>query len=498
MKKRSSGILLHVTSLPSKYGIGDFGPGAYRFIDFLKKSGQRYWQILPLNPTDLALGNSPYASFSAFAGNPLFINPDALVQEGLIDKIEKTCCEDFCSDRVCYPSVISQKQKLLEKIFLYNQFRIKENKEFQEFERENQDWLDDFSLFISMKKAFSGSAWTQWPEDVRLRKTSALEKVKDKYSEEVLRAKFFQFLFFKQWEQLKTYAHNQGIYIIGDLPFYVQHDSVDTWAKQSFFKLDEKGNALGLAGVPPDYFSSTGQLWGNPVYRWEALALERYQWWKDRLRQNFKFFDFLRIDHFRGFVDFWEIPQGAKNAVKGRWVKVPAEDFFDELVKTFDPFPVIAEDLGIITDEVKRIIQKYKFPGMKILAFAFDGKSDNPYLPENYIENCIVYTGTHDNNTTQGWFKREVSDQMKAFIEKSLKEEPQADKIHWQLIELAMRSLANTAIIPMQDTLGLNETHRMNLPSTAEGNWEWRLASSQLTDTLAQKLFSITKASSRL
>jgi len=497
MKKRSSGILLHITSLPSPYGIGDFGPGAYQFADFLKKSSQKYWQLLPLNPTDLALASSPYSSCSAFAGNTLFISPEILLKDGFIQKSDLKEVPDFSDERVDYRKAALYKTALLHKAFVNAKKNLFQNTEFNTFQKDNKSWLEDYVLFVALKQHFAGASWVHWPEKVRARDVKVLEKYRHDLDDVLLREKFFQFLFFKQWFALKQYCNKKDIKIIGDLPFYVQHDSADVWTHQRLFKLDSDGNPLGMAGVPPDYFSETGQLWGNPVYRWDALKKERYLWWKERLEQNFNFFDVVRIDHFRGLVAFWEVPQGEKTAIKGQWVKAPVEDFFDELIAHFKTFPIIAEDLGIITDDVKEIIQKYSFPGMKILAFAFDGKEDNPYLPANHIKNCLVYTGTHDNNTTKGWFKQEASKEMEPRIAECLGEDPQLEKIHWQLCTLAMKSIANTVILPMQDVLGLDEEHRMNVPSTMQNNWQWRVLSSQLTPEIESALASLCKSTHR-
>ncbi|MDP8266882.1 MAG: 4-alpha-glucanotransferase [Candidatus Aceula meridiana] len=497
MKKRASGILLHITSLPSPYGIGDFGKGAYRFADFLKKSGQKYWQILPLNLTDLALASSPYSSCSAFAGNTLFISPEILLKDGFLQKSDLENLPKFSEGRVDYHKAALHKTALLHKAFANSKKNILRDADFKTFQEKNKFWLEDYAVFAALKKHFAGASWVNWPEEIRNRDQQALEKCRQELDDVILREKFFQFLFLKQWFTLKQYCNNKGIQIIGDLPFYVQHDSADVWTHQHIFKIDKAGNPLGMAGVPPDYFSETGQLWGNPVYRWDALKKERYQWWKERLAQNFNFFDIVRIDHFRGFVAFWEVPQGEKTAIKGQWVKVPVEDFFEELIAHFKTFPIIAEDLGVITDGVKEIIKKYDFPGMKILAFAFDGKEDNPYLPQNYIKNCLVYTGTHDNNTTQGWFKQEVSEEMKTRIEECLGETAQPEQIHWQMVTLAMKSVADTAIFPLQDALGLDAAHRMNTPSTMQNNWQWRVLDSQLTPELESSLASLCKSTHR-
>jgi 4-alpha-glucanotransferase len=498
MNTRASGILLHVTSLPSLYGIGDLGPGAFRFVDFLKKSGQRYWQILPLNPTDLATGNSPYSSSSAFAGNILLTSPDLLCQEGFVSQreIKDTSC--FSPGQVDYSYVAAYKKDLLFRAYQNSKKKVLRDKRFLTFRKNNQYWIEDYALFVVLKNHYQGRTWNQWPKEIAQRQPAAIKTYRERFKEHIDQEIFFQYLFLKQWSSLKEYCNKQGICIIGDLPFYVQHDSADVWANPGIFKLDEQGCSLGLAGVPPDYFSETGQLWGNPVYRWEALSASRYHWWKQRFQQNFKYFDIVRLDHFRGFVAYWEIPQGEKTAVNGQWVGAPTVDFFDEMKATFRNFSIIAEDLGVITPEVEEIIQRYQFPGMKVLMFAFDGKEDNPYLPENHVKNCVVYPGTHDNNTVQGWFKEEVSEETKNHIEKALTEPIVPREIHWQILIMAMRSIADTVIFAMQDALGLDQSHRMNLPSTTQRNWQWRVLEEQLDSQMAKTLLELTRSSDRL
>ncbi len=496
LNKRSSGILLHITSLPSLYGIGDLGSGAYQFVDFLKESKQAYWQILPLNPTDIALANSPYSSCSAFAGNVLLISPEFLVRDGFLKK-EDIPLKDFSSDSVDYFSVAMHKVDVLYKAFQNVKKEISSDKKFLDFCSKNKSWLDDYGLFIALKEKFEGAGWCQWPDDIRQRDPRVIEKYRAKLSESILRETFFQYLFYSQWKELKKYCNKKEIQIIGDVPIYVQHDSADVWANKKFFKLDKNGECKFLAGVPPDYFSETGQLWGNPVYCWDALKLDGYDWWKKRLKHNFECFDLVRIDHFRGFVAFWEVPKGEKTAIKGAWSKVNVYDFFDELLDYFEDFPIIAEDLGVITDDVKQVIKRYRFPGMKILQFAFDGKQDNPYLPKNHIKNCIAYTGTHDNNTTKGWFRQEANNEIKQQICDLGGQKVAEENISEIFMNLAMNSVANTVIFPLQDVLNLDESARMNQPSTIKANWQWRFTFSTITPLLKKKLSSSCSACHR-
>ena len=497
MDKRTSGILLHISSLPSPFGIGDLGQEAYRFVDFLKESGQSQWQILPLNPTDIAMGNCPYSSCSAFASNILFISPEKLVEQGFLPAEHLKKAPVFPSEHVHYQAVIPYKMSVLDHAFTHYGPRLAKDNEFRAFCQKTGSWLNDYSLFIALKQYFQGAPWYRWPQDIHTRRPEAIQKYTKELDGPILRQKFFQYLFFKQWSELKKYCKAKGVMIIGDLPIYVQHDSVDVWANPSIFKLDESGRLLFLAGVPPDYFSETGQLWGNPVYDWDELKETGYGWWRDRLAQNLSLFDIVRIDHFRGFVNFWQVPQGETTAVNGSWVQAPAKDFFNKMLKHFADFPIIAEDLGFLTDDVKELIKRYKFPGMKILLFAFDSDDENPYLPHNHIKNCVVYTGTHDNNTAKGWFRQEATDHIKQKMREVLQEEPAPETVAWQLVTLASNSIANTVILPMQDVLGLDETCRMNIPGTIDNNWQWRLLPEQPASSLAKKLFKLTKENQR-
>jgi len=493
MRKRGSGILLHITSLPSPYGIGDLGPEAYRFADFLTEAKQCFWQILPLSPTDPTHGNSPYQSISAFAGNPLLISPDLMVRDGLITQSDVDTLPDYPKDGVDYGAVISLKDKLF--YLAHERFQRGSNRhEYEKFCARNSFWLDDFSLFMALGAHFSGKAWTEWPQEVRDRNPEALESLRNKLHGAIEKAKFLQHVFFQQWHSLKAYCNQRGIQIFGDIHIYVIHDSADVWANSGLFKLDDERKPSVVAGVPPDYFSETGQLWGNPIYRWDVLKDTGYAWWSQRLQHTIKLFDLIRIDHFRGFIGYWEVPAGETNAVNGRWDEAPGEDFFNALLRRFPQLPIIAEDLGVITPDVREIMHRFDLPGMKVLLFAFgEDLPANPYIPHNLERNCVLYTGTHDNNTARGWFEREASLETKKRLFHYLGREVQADEIHWEMIRLAMMSVASMVIFPMQDILGFGEEARMNRPATSDGNWKWRLLADQITPNLTKNLLEMTE-----
>jgi len=488
MNKRGSGILLHITSLPSPYGIGDLGSWAYKFVDFLAKAKQRYWQILPLNPTDPDFDNSPYHSLSAMAYNPLLISPEFMVRDGLLKKEDLNPMPKNPDQWVDFPTVISYKTKLFEQAF--ENFKKKNSKiEFEKFCMEHSSWLDNFALFASFRNYFNKKDWSDWPIEIRDRKPAQLMEWKKKLKEKVEMVKFLQFQFHKQWNSLKEYCNQKGIQIIGDIPIYVDFDSADVWINPDIFKLDDNKKPYVVAGVPPDYFSETGQLWGNPVYKWDVMREKGYDWWVNRIQHNIGLFDIVRIDHFRGLVAYWEVPAEEETAIRGEWVEVPAKDFLDTLTRKLPSLPIIAEDLGFITQDVIDIINHYNFPGMKILLFSFGGDiSTNPYIPHNINRNCILYTGTHDNNTVLGWLENESSPDDRTRLMRYLGREIQSDEVPWELIRLAMMSVANTAIIPMQDILGLGQKDRMNTPGTSEGNWRWQLNSDQLDFSLTGKL----------
>jgi 4-alpha-glucanotransferase len=494
MKKRGSGILLHITSLPSPYGIGDLGMKARDFVDFLAKTGQSYWQILPLNLTCPAYGNSPYSSFSAFAGNLFLISPELMAKEGLLKRFEINDPPVFPAKRVNYKKVIAYKNGLFDLVFKRNTGKLSGDKEFRAFCRKNVHWLDDFALFISIKKSLNGIEWCDWPKSLRDRKKGALKDASLKLKENILKEKFLQYIFFRQWASLKKYCDARKIKIIGDIPIYVNYDSSDVWANPGIFSLDKDKRPVSVAGVPPDYFSSTGQLWGHPIYKWNSLKRSGYEWWLKRIEHNLEEFHIFRLDHFRGFVGYWKVDAKEETAMNGEWIKAPAVNFFNAVMKRFPNISIIAEDLGDITPDVRKVMEKFDFPGMKVLLFAFGGDVEtNPYAPHNHIKNCLVYTGTHDNNTIKGWFKTETTMRDKERIFKCLGRKVTERTVHWEFVRLAMMSVAETVIIPMQDILGLGEKQRMNLPASAKGNWEWRLLQKQLSPELIRKLKTVTE-----
>jgi len=493
MHKRGSGILIHITSLPSAYGIGDLGPEAFKFVDFLANTKQSYWQILPLNPIDPICGSSPYHSISSLAGNLLFISPELLMKEKLLDKDDLDSLPSYPKGRVDYSLVFAERKRLLN--LAYERFKkIKNNGQYERFCQDNANWLDDYALFVAIKEHFKEKVWSQWPSEIRDREPRALQSLRDECYDRIKMEKFIQYIFIRQWLELKGYCNKKGIKIIGDLPIYVQYNSVDVWVNPEIFKLDENKKPYVVAGVPPDYFSKTGQLWGNPLYQWDVLKQTGYEWWVKRIRHNLKLMDMLRIDHFRGFVAYWEVPVTEKTAINGKWVNAPAVDFFNQLIKQFPDFPVIAEDLGLITPDVRQIMKRFGFPGMKVLLFAFgEDNPKHPYLPENFEENCVVYTGTHDNNTIMGWFENEAKPEEKKRLLKYLKKRVSAKNLNWELIRLAMSSVADMSIFPVQDILGLGEEARLNIPATSQGNWQWRLLPGQLIPSLKRRLLRITE-----
>jgi 4-alpha-glucanotransferase len=493
MGKRGSGILLHITSLPSSYGVGGLGPEAYRFADFLGQTRQSCWQVLPLNPTDPVYGNSPYSSISAFAGNTLLISPDRLLEEGLLSREDLEPIPSFSEARCDFSEAIRYKDKVLEQAYQRFKSSGKGRESFEAFCSESSPWLDDLSLFVVLKKRFDGKVWNQWLGELRDRNLTSLRTIQKECHDQLERVKFGQYLFFKQWHSLKAYCQEKGIQLIGDLAIYVSLDSADVWANPGLFKLDRGKKPTAVSGVPPDYFSATGQLWGNPVYRWKALKKSGYRWWIERMAHHLKLFDVLRIDHFRGLVAYWEVPADEKTAINGKWMEVPAEDFLNTLNKRFSRLPLVAEDLGVITPDVREVMDRFGLPGMKVLMFAFgEDHPMHPYLPHTYGENFLVYTGTHDNNTARGWFEGEASPEDRRRLFRYLGGEVPGEEIHWALIRLAMMSVARWVILPMQDVLGLGGEARMNKPSVAHGNWEWRLLPGQMTPRVAERLREIT------
>ena len=474
-ESRCSGILLHITSLPSKFGVGDFGPAAFEFVDSLEQAGQTLWQILPINPP--SFGNSPYSCTSAFAISPLFASPELMLRDGLLEDYDLESVPEFSSNRVQYSFVLDFKIQLLSKSY----DRFKENIDKDEFEQfcvDNSYWLEDFCLFSALKNHFGGRSWSEWPEDIKRR--NAVHHYTDSLREYLEREKYFQFVLFYQWKELQKYCRNKGIRVFGDVSLYVNHDSADVWAHPELFKLDQELNPVVVAGVPPDYFSETGQRWGNPIFDWNFLRKNNFVWWIERMKHNLDLFDLVRIDHFRGFLAAWEIPVNDSTAVNGQWQECPGVEFFSVLLNEFKSIPVVAEDLGVITQDVRDAMARFGFPGMKLLIFAFDGDIlQNPYAPENHVKNCVLYTGTHDCNTMRGWFEEELSDESKVKLENILGKKVCANTIAEEMVILAMSSIADTVILPMQDVLGLGSEARMNCPGIAENNWEWRLLPGQ-------------------
>ncbi|HEY9808857.1 MAG TPA: 4-alpha-glucanotransferase [Halomicronema sp.] len=489
---RTSGILLHPTSLPSRFGVGDLGKPAYQFIDFLRESGQKLWQVLPLGPT--GYGNSPYMCYSAMAGNPILISLDLLVEDGLLSADDIADFPHFPSEKVDFEAVFAYKLPLLQKAsqnFVHH-CPQKLQEEYQRFCAGAIYWLNDYALFMSLKTAHAGDSWHTWDLGIRHREPAAVGAWKLQLSEEINYHNFVQFIFFRQWSALKKYANENKIEIIGDIPIYVAGDSADVWAHPEIFCLDEETSLPSLvAGVPPDYFSNTGQLWGNPVYNWDNLQKTNFDWWIKRFEVMLEYVDIIRIDHFRGFEAYWAVPQGETTAINGEWVKAPGDELFEVLNEKLGKLSVMAEDLGIITPEVEALRDKFELPGMKILHFAFGGGTDNPYLPFNISRNSVIYTGTHDNDTTVGWFNQLGETEKQNVLDYLGCNGP--DGINWDLIRLALSSVANQAIIPLQDIFGLGTIGRMNYPGKAEGNWEWRYQDKDFNPELTSRLKKLTQ-----
>ncbi len=491
VNKRSSGVLCHISSLPSRFGIGDLGPEAYRFVDFLSRSGFSWWQILPINPTDPALANSPYSSCSAFAANHLFISPELLVEEGFLDKQELAGLEMEVGPSD-YEKAQQVRAALLFKSYQRYQKRVIKLRDFENFCVHEAYWLDDYALFVVLKGFFHNASWNEWPLDIRDRNPEALKDFSAANANAIEKERFTQYLFYRQWRSLQEYCSRKGIGLIGDIPIYVTYDSVDVWVHPEIFKLDQQKNPITVAGVPPDYFSANGQRWGNPVYNWEKLKETDFNWWVDRIYRNLALFDAARIDHFRGFVQCWEIPSEEKTAIKGAWRDVPGKDLFQTLKQHFRELPIIAEDLGIITKEVDELKDSLGFPGMRVLLFAFIPEyKKSRDLPENYTPLSVAYTGTHDNNTVVGWFAADMTLAEKKVLTEYLGHEPEAQGINWLMIELVMKSSAYLAVVPLQDLLGLGQEARMNKPSTVLGNWQWRFARGDLGSSLSRRMASL-------
>jgi len=481
--KRASGILLHPTSLPGPHGIGDLGPAAYRWVDFLFSSGTTLWEILPLGPT--GYGDSPYQCFSAFAGNPYLISLEYLERDGWLHENELGKSGNFPEHEVDFGRLIPWKLNLLEQAF--QQFSADPEPvqlEFDQFCSTQAAWLDDYALFMAIKEAQGGGSWAQWPPDIRRREPEAMQAARQMHASAVKRHQFYQFVFFRQWTALREYAHQKDIQIIGDVPIFVAYDSADVWAHPELFFLDGEGKPTVVAGVPPDYFSPTGQLWGNPLYRWDTHRDSGYRWWLDRIQASLKMVDILRVDHFRGFAGYWEIPAGNPTAEIGRWVPGPGAEFFTALKTGLGDLPIIAEDLGVITPDVTALRKQFRLPGMKILQFAFSGP-DNPFLPHLYEPKCVAYTGTHDNDTANGWYAS-APEAEKQFARRYLHAEGSA--FAWDLIRACWSSVAVFALAPLQDLLDLGTEGRMNFPSRPGGNWTWRFPEAAVNDELAARI----------
>mgnify|MGYP003371416747 FL=1 len=485
---RYSGILVHPTSFPSPYGIGDLGPGAYEFIDFLKEAGQTLWQCLPLGPT--GFGDSPYQSFSSFAGQPLIISPDKLIEADLLTKEDLCDCPSWDDTAVDYGPAIEYKTALLKTAYEY----FKEStdaalhKDYNSFCKKSAGWLDDYALFMALKNLHHGASWLEWEEKDKFLTADAKKEALTLCSDDIGYYKFIQFIFEIQWHQLKDYANAAGIKIIGDIPIFVSPDSADVWAHKELFELDTKGFPKNVAGVPPDYFSATGQLWGNPLYLWSAHKKTGYEWWCERIARQLSLTDYLRIDHFRGFAAYWSVPYGEETAINGKWIKGPGAALFKSAEKACKkPLPIFAEDLGIITDDVEALRDKLGFPGMRVLQFGFENSEENSFLPHQFIKNCICYTGTHDNDTTRSWYEHtteKVRDKVRRYFNCD------GSIITWDFIRGAIASTAKYAIFPLQDLFGLDSSARMNTPGKASGNWAWRYTSNMLTENLANQLKS--------
>ncbi|MBE9113406.1 4-alpha-glucanotransferase [Nodosilinea sp. LEGE 07298] len=493
---RASGILLHPTSLPSRFGIGDLGPEAYHFIDFLAHTRQQLWQVLPLGPT--GHGNSPYLCYSSMAGNPLLISLEVLCDRSLLYPDELHDLEHFSPHQVDFDQVIPIKMRLLERAASrFHETASDEDKDaLVQFSEECHFWVDEFAFFMALKNAHGGAGWTEWPSAIARREPEAMAEWREKLSSDIFCQKFLQFEFHRQWQSLRQYARDRQIQIIGDIPIYVAHDSADVWAFPHNFMLDHDTLAPALmAGVPPDYFSETGQLWGNPTYNWEELKNRDFHWWIQRINALLGYVDIIRVDHFRGLQAYWGVPAGEDTAMNGQWIEAPGTELFETVRQKFGTLPIMAEDLGVITPEVEALRDEFEFPGMKILHFAFGGGSDNPYLPFNYVPNSVVYTGTHDNDTTIGWFDKMPDHERNRLMEYLGCLSPEG--IHWTMIRLALMSVANQAIVPLQDILGYGSDCRMNTPGKSDGNWGWRYQAEALTDEMRDRLRWLTELSNR-
>lgn len=498
---RASGILLHPTSLPGRFGVGDLGDEAHRFIDFLAESGQTLWQVLPLGPT--GYGDSPYQCFSAFAGNALLVSPERLVEDGLLAAGDIADAPDFDRDRVEFGRVIEYKNGLLRRA--YASFRRAAGAplraDFEGFDRRAAAWLEDYALYRAIKDARGGAAWNKWEAPLAAREPDALSAARDALREEVEAHKFYQFLFFRQWSRLRAHCRARDVKVVGDIPIFVAHDSSDVWANPDQFQLRPDGSPRVVAGVPPDYFSKTGQLWGNPLYDWGRMRADNFRWWVERARATLGLVDVLRIDHFRGFAAYWEVPGGDRTAERGRWVPAPGRELFLAIRGALGDLPVVAEDLGVITPDVEALRDDFGFPGMRILQFGFSSDARNKDLPHNYVPNSVVYTGTHDNDTIVGWFDSRPGEGSTRTAEQIERERrfctdylgTEGREIHWDFIRAALASVSDTCLMPLQDVLGLGTGARMNLPASTSGNWGWRFRAEALTPGIAGRLRGLTR-----
>ncbi len=490
-QKRSAGILLHPTSLPGPYGIGDIGPEAMNWLDYLAKAGCTLWQVLPLGPT--GYGDSPYQSFSAFAGNPYLISPEILYAEGLLAAADLERCPPFPAERVDFGALIPWKIALLDRA--YDRFEATASSEMRQalasFEVAQGHWLSDFALFMAIKEAHGGVSWSEWPRPLRLRDPQALQEARRILAPAIRRQVFRQYTFFKQWSVVHAHARELGIRIIGDIPIFVAHDSADVWAHPELFHLDEEGRPALVAGVPPDYFSATGQLWGNPLYRWDVHASTGYTWWLDRFRAVLSMVDIVRLDHFRGFAAYWEIPGGMPTAQIGRWVPGPGKHFLQAVKDALGELPIIAEDLGVITADVVELREAFNLPGMKILQFAFASDPNDPFLPHNYPVNCVVYTGTHDNDTALGWLTSAPQSERALCLSYLAMEGQKPERVVWEMIRSLWISTAMFSLAPMQDFLALGTEARMNYPGNPSGNWSWRMPAGAASPKLCEAIYKL-------
>lgn len=492
---RSSGTLVHPTSFPAKYGMGDLGPAAYQFLDFLSETGQSIWQLLPLGP--VGYGNSPYASYSAFAGNEYLISLDLLREKSLLTENEVASAELPLTVKAEYERSYQNKDRLFRLAFerFADQVSSDEWDKYEKFKELNSYWLPNYTLFRACSQSYDGKPWNEWDEALAQRKPKAIKDVKKRFSDEIRYQTWLQYEFFDQWYSLKNYANARKIQVVGDIPIFVDHNSADVWSNPGYFEVDKQGNRQLVAGVPPDYFSETGQLWGNPLYKWKVMKKDGFSWWVERFRQMFDLFDAIRVDHFRGFDAYWEVSADEDTAIKGQWVKAPGKELFNVIDEKLGTLPIIAEDLGVMTPSVEELRDSFNFPGMKILHFAFNSDSGNSFLPHNYSQNCVTYSGTHDNDTTIGWYKNAPEVERHRAREYTRSD---GSDIQWQFIRLGMLSVADQAIFPLQDFMNLDSSHRMNTPGTVGDNWMWRYTPDMLDNVDNDHIKSLVVMSNRL